>query len=38
MALGSGGQTVTVVPELDLVIAIYSGSYTGRAAMDITQH
>jgi CubicO group peptidase (beta-lactamase class C family) len=29
-ALGAGGQNVTVIPELDLVIASFSGSYFGR--------
>jgi CubicO group peptidase (beta-lactamase class C family) len=26
-ALGAGGQNITVIPELDLVVATYSGSY-----------
>lgn len=38
MALGAGGQTVTVVPDLDLVIAIYSGNYSSRVVQDITHH
>ena len=38
MALGAGGQTVTVVPELGLVIAIYSGNYGSRVQLDITHH
>jgi hypothetical protein len=29
-ALGNGGQTVTVFPSLDLVIATYGGSYASR--------
>ncbi len=29
-ALGAGGQTVTVVPELDLVVTSYGGSYSSR--------
>jgi len=29
-ALGAGGQNVTVIPDLDLVIASFSGSYFGR--------
>jgi len=29
-ALGAGGQVVTVVPELDLVVAVYGGSYSSR--------
>jgi CubicO group peptidase (beta-lactamase class C family) len=30
-ALGAGGQNITVIPDLDLVIATYSGSYWTRA-------
>lgn len=30
-ALGAGGQNITVIPELDLVIASFSGSYFTRA-------
>lgn len=30
-ALGAGGQNVTVIPDLDLVIATFSGSYATRA-------
>jgi CubicO group peptidase (beta-lactamase class C family) len=29
-ALGAGGQTITVVPELDLVIAFYAANYSSR--------
>ena len=29
-ALGAGGQNVTVVPELDLVIAVFGGNYSSR--------
>jgi CubicO group peptidase (beta-lactamase class C family) len=29
-ALGAGGQVVTVVPELELVIAFYAGNYSTR--------
>ena len=32
MALGAGGQIVTVVPELDLVIAFYAGNYSSRVS------
>jgi CubicO group peptidase (beta-lactamase class C family) len=32
-ARGSGGQTVTVVPELDLVVATYAGNYASRKGM-----
>jgi CubicO group peptidase (beta-lactamase class C family) len=32
-ARGSGGQTVTVVPELDLVVATFGGSYASVKAM-----
>ncbi|MEO7725502.1 MAG: serine hydrolase [Chthoniobacterales bacterium] len=39
MSLGAGGQTVTVIPELDLVVAIYSGNYSsGRTVNEITHH
>jgi CubicO group peptidase (beta-lactamase class C family) len=30
-ALGAGGQNVTVIPDLDLVIASFSGSYATKA-------
>jgi CubicO group peptidase (beta-lactamase class C family) len=30
-ALGAGGQNITVIPELDLVIGSFSGSYATRA-------
>jgi CubicO group peptidase (beta-lactamase class C family) len=30
-ALGAGGQNITVIPELDLVIATFSGSYATKA-------
>jgi CubicO group peptidase (beta-lactamase class C family) len=32
-ARGSGGQTVTVVPELDLIVATFAGSYSSRKGM-----
>jgi CubicO group peptidase (beta-lactamase class C family) len=32
-ARGSGGQTVTVVPELDLVVATFGGSYSSTKGM-----
>jgi CubicO group peptidase (beta-lactamase class C family) len=35
MALGAGGQIVTVVPELELVVAFYAGNYSGRAQIDL---
>ena len=38
MALGAGGQAITVIPALDLVIAIYSGNYSSRVVQDITHH
>ena len=38
MALGAGGQVVTVVPELDLVIAFYAGNYSSRIQLDVGHH
>ena len=35
MALGAGGQIVTVVPELDLVVAFYAGNYSSRGQRDL---
>jgi len=35
MALGAGGQVVTVVPELDLVVAFYAGNYSSRSQRDL---
>jgi CubicO group peptidase (beta-lactamase class C family) len=32
-ARGAGGQTVTVVPELDLVVATFAGSFSSRKGM-----
>ena len=34
-ALGAGGQVVTVVPELDLVVAFYAGNYNSRSQRDL---
>jgi CubicO group peptidase (beta-lactamase class C family) len=35
-ALGAGGQNVTVIPDLDLVIASFSGSYFSRGYGRVT--
>jgi len=35
MALGAGGQIVTVVPELELVVAFYAGNYSSRSQRDL---
>lgn len=32
-ARGAGGQTVTVIPELDLVVATFAGSFASRKGM-----
>ncbi|MEP6801970.1 MAG: serine hydrolase [Acidobacteriota bacterium] len=32
-ARGAGGQTVTAVPELDLIVATFAGSYSSRKGM-----
>jgi CubicO group peptidase (beta-lactamase class C family) len=32
-ARGAGGQTVTVVPELDLIVATFAGNYSSRKGM-----
>ena len=37
-ALGAGGQVVTVVPELDLVIAFFAGNYSSRIQRDLGHH
>jgi CubicO group peptidase (beta-lactamase class C family) len=29
-ATGAGGQTVTVIPELDLVVATFAGNYSSK--------
>jgi CubicO group peptidase (beta-lactamase class C family) len=34
---GNGGQTVMVVPELDLVIATYAGNYSDRVGLRVQQ-
>lgn len=36
-AAGNGGQLVTVVPDLDLVIAFYGGNYSDGAISFIPQ-
>jgi len=35
LAMGAGGQIVTVVPDLDLVIAFYAGNYSSRSQRDL---
>jgi CubicO group peptidase (beta-lactamase class C family) len=35
MALGAGGQIITVVPELEFVVAFYAGNYSSRVQMDL---
>ncbi|HTU64972.1 MAG TPA: serine hydrolase [Steroidobacteraceae bacterium] len=35
MALGAGGQVITVVPELDLVVAFYAGNYSSRVQREL---
>jgi len=37
-ALGAGGQILTVVPELDLVVATYAGNYSGRVQIEFGQN
>jgi CubicO group peptidase (beta-lactamase class C family) len=37
-ALGAGGQVITVVPELDLVVAFYAGNYSSRIQRDMGHH
>jgi CubicO group peptidase (beta-lactamase class C family) len=36
-ALGNGGQNVVVVPDLDLVIAVYASNFFDRAMFAIQQ-
>jgi CubicO group peptidase (beta-lactamase class C family) len=36
MALGAGAQSITVVPELELVVAMYGGGYSSRVQLNIT--
>jgi len=36
-AAGNGGQAVMVIPELDLVIAIYAGNYSDRTGIHVQQ-
>jgi len=38
MALGAGGQAVTVVPELSLVVGTFAGNYNSKGSLDITHH
>jgi CubicO group peptidase (beta-lactamase class C family) len=38
MALGAGGQAVTVVPELSLVVGTFAGNYNSKGTLDITHH
>ena len=37
-ALGAGGQIITVVPELDLVVASYAGNYSSRVQIEFGQN
>jgi CubicO group peptidase (beta-lactamase class C family) len=37
-ALGAGGQILTVVPELDLVVATYAGNYSSRVQIEFGQN
>lgn len=34
-ALGNGGQNVFVVPDLDLVVAVYASNYGDRVLFEI---
>jgi hypothetical protein len=34
---GNGGQTVMVVPDLDLAIAIFAGNYADRVSLQVQQ-
>ena len=35
LAMGAGGQIVTVVPELDLVVAFFAGNYSSRSQREL---
>ena len=37
-ARGSGGQTVTVVPDLDLVVATFAGNFNNRKGMGLASN
>jgi len=37
-ALGAGGQILTVVPELDLVVSTYAGNYSSRVQIESGQN
>ena len=37
-AAGAGGQTVMVIPELDLVIATYAGNYSSQGSINTSQN
>jgi CubicO group peptidase (beta-lactamase class C family) len=37
-ALGAGGQIITVVPELGLVVASYAGNYSSRVQIEFGQN
>jgi CubicO group peptidase (beta-lactamase class C family) len=38
MALGTGDQMITVVPELDLVIGVFGANYASRVQFDVTHN
>lgn len=38
MALGTGDQMITVVPELDLVIGVFGANYASRTQFDVTHN
>jgi CubicO group peptidase (beta-lactamase class C family) len=35
MALGAGGQVVTMLPELEVVVAFYAGNYSSKVQKDL---
>lgn len=37
-ATGAGGQYITVIPELDLVVAVYAGNYNSRIQGEVHQY